>query len=277
MEIQSVVGGALRRLVRSWRSLAHAVGLLVFLCIGFAAVCQSPAYTAEQNSDVVTPEPEVNRPQEPPVTAPTPALSDGFDISAPELVVTSEDGILVSPGLDNSGSSKTVDERNDVSFDQAYVNSILSIVVALLFITAFCIMYFFRRATGEFSRHYLVLIVMLTTVFLLVLGYDEQQVAPAFGLLGTILGYIFGRASGSSSANGSSGGGTDGPPGGGGQPPSGQQGTVAGGQQGTVAGGQQGTVAGGQQGTVAGDQQGTAKNMQLPSESQDPLDKRETE
>jgi hypothetical protein len=55
-------------------------------------------------------------------------------------------------------------------------------------------MYFYKKTEGDFSRHFLVLVVVMTAVFLLVLGYDEQQVAPAFGLLGTILGYIFGKA-----------------------------------------------------------------------------------
>jgi hypothetical protein len=71
----------------------------------------------------------------------------------------------------------------------------LAIIIAAIIIGAFCLMYAFNRAANDFSRHYIVIVVVVSSIFLLVMGYSEQQVAPAFGLLGTILGYMFGRAS----------------------------------------------------------------------------------
>jgi hypothetical protein len=39
-------------------------------------------------------------------------------------------------------------------------------------------------------------IVIIATLFLVVAGYDDKTIAPAFGLFGGILGYVFGRGAG---------------------------------------------------------------------------------
>lgn len=39
----------------------------------------------------------------------------------------------------------------------------------------------------------LTIIVIIGTLFLVTAGYDDKSIAPAFGLFGAILGYIFGR------------------------------------------------------------------------------------
>lgn len=37
-------------------------------------------------------------------------------------------------------------------------------------------------------------IVIVSTLFLVVAGYDDKTIAPAFGLFGAILGYVFGKS-----------------------------------------------------------------------------------
>ncbi|WP_139311462.1 hypothetical protein [Desulfovibrio sp. DV] len=37
------------------------------------------------------------------------------------------------------------------------------------------------------------IIIIIVTVFLVVAGYNDQQIAPAIGLLGTIAGYLLGK------------------------------------------------------------------------------------
>jgi hypothetical protein len=38
------------------------------------------------------------------------------------------------------------------------------------------------------------IVVIMSTLFLVVSGYDDKTIAPAFGLFGGVLGYIFGRS-----------------------------------------------------------------------------------
>jgi len=50
-----------------------------------------------------------------------------------------------------------------------------------------------RRPPEEFARVFTVSLVIFAALFLIVAGYNEKQTAPVFGLLGTVLGYIFGK------------------------------------------------------------------------------------
>ena len=50
-----------------------------------------------------------------------------------------------------------------------------------------------RGSTDErFSRNFIILTVIFSSLFLIVAGYTERQTAPVFALLGTIIGYLFG-------------------------------------------------------------------------------------
>ncbi|QTL03404.1 hypothetical protein J5J86_22135 [Aquabacter sp. L1I39] len=84
--------------------------------------------------------------------------------------------------------------------DYFYWNTMMGVAIVTVFIVFFCLMHLFGRATGNFSRYFIVITAIGTTIFLMVMGYTEAQVAPAFGLLGTILGYIFGKQAGESEA-----------------------------------------------------------------------------
>src|SRR5262249_53950171 len=66
-----------------------------------------------------------------------------------------------------------------------------------------------ERRTEDFSRALIVVTVVTAALILVSAGYSDRQSAPAFGLLGTIVGYILGRMG---QARGNSGD----PPGGGG-------------------------------------------------------------
>jgi len=70
--------------------------------------------------------------------------------------------------------------------------------------------------TEEFVRAFMVVTIVFGALFLVVAGYSDEQTAPVFGLLGTIIGYIFGRYQ--SAATESEDGGPP-PAGGGGEKP----------------------------------------------------------
>jgi hypothetical protein len=47
--------------------------------------------------------------------------------------------------------------------------------------------------SDEFIKLFAFVIVAFSAIFLIVVGYTDSQVAPAYSLLGTIIGYVFGR------------------------------------------------------------------------------------
>jgi hypothetical protein len=53
----------------------------------------------------------------------------------------------------------------------------------------------------ELTRLFTVVMVIIAGLFLMTAGYDDKQVAPMFGLLGTLLGYIFGKSSSTDDSN----------------------------------------------------------------------------
>jgi hypothetical protein len=59
-----------------------------------------------------------------------------------------------------------------------------------------------KKPTGwdrELTRILTVILVIIAGLVLITAGYTDQQVAPMFGLLGTLVGYILGRSTSSSS------------------------------------------------------------------------------
>jgi len=49
------------------------------------------------------------------------------------------------------------------------------------------------RRLQDISRSLIVVMVIISSLVLITAGYSNEQVAPAFGLLGTIIGYMLGR------------------------------------------------------------------------------------
>jgi hypothetical protein len=49
------------------------------------------------------------------------------------------------------------------------------------------------KRTDEFVRVFAISLVIVASLVLIVAGYADSQIAPAFGLFGSIVGYLFGR------------------------------------------------------------------------------------
>jgi len=73
-----------------------------------------------------------------------------------------------------------------------YYLALLTAALGLIFIFLFYWSHRNRSDSPEFSRYYILLTVIFAAMFLIVAGYTEKQTAPVFGLLGTIVGYMFG-------------------------------------------------------------------------------------
>lgn len=58
-------------------------------------------------------------------------------------------------------------------------------------------MFGLRRSTNarpeDIARPIIVVTVITGTLMLITVGYNNEQIAPAFGLFGTIVGYMLGR------------------------------------------------------------------------------------
>ena len=55
----------------------------------------------------------------------------------------------------------------------------------------------FRKNTGwnqESTRVFVISVIVTAGLFLITAGYSDQQIAPMFGLLGTIVGYLLGKS-----------------------------------------------------------------------------------
>jgi hypothetical protein len=72
---------------------------------------------------------------------------------------------------------------------------LLTLALAVFMASILCAISWRSGLTEEFIRSFIVLVVVFAALFLIVAGYSEKQTAPVFGLLGTVVGYVFGRMS----------------------------------------------------------------------------------
>lgn len=84
--------------------------------------------------------------------------------------------------------------------------SLMTAGLGVFYVIMLCVMGWKEGITDIFVRVFSVSTVIFAALFLIVAGYDEKQTAPVFGILGTVLGYIFGRSEKSSSSSSSASG-----------------------------------------------------------------------
>lgn len=107
-----------------------------------------------------------------------------------------EKGEELDPGMHSEQlSGKSPDEWWSVT--DAMTMSAVVLVFAVFVLGAFA--WFFRGVKNEEKviDSYLITLIILSSLFLIVAGYNKDQVTPLVGLFGTIAGYILGKRSGS--------------------------------------------------------------------------------
>ncbi|WP_458386169.1 hypothetical protein [Rhizobium pisi] len=74
--------------------------------------------------------------------------------------------------------------------------NIIAAILAVLFALIYALFHWLGGAKAEewAARNLIVILIIGSAVFILTAGYDDKQAAPLFGLLGTMVGYLFGRA-----------------------------------------------------------------------------------
>ena len=83
-----------------------------------------------------------------------------------------------------------------------WLTCIISIVgISIIVLLIYSITRHTKPRPEDISRPVIVVTVILSTLILVTAGYSNEQIAPAFGLFGTIIGYILGRLSSPASAS----------------------------------------------------------------------------
>lgn len=73
--------------------------------------------------------------------------------------------------------------------------SIAVLVFGLFIIIAMTFLFYKQKADVEDSlKYFVVTLIIIGSLFLVTAGYGNQQIAPILGLLGTIAGYLLGKA-----------------------------------------------------------------------------------
>jgi hypothetical protein len=125
----------------------------------------------------------------------------------PSAVYAQEGGAAMNPvpeaGLENPVPAADPKTGSETDGPQAYITyktpyefylTAATVALGVLMGGLICILSFRESVNSEILRSFLLVMIIFSALFLIVAGYSEKQTAPVFGLLGTILGYMFGRA-----------------------------------------------------------------------------------
>ncbi len=73
--------------------------------------------------------------------------------------------------------------------------SVAVLVFGILVVAAQTILFYRQKADVEEAfKYFIVTLIIIGSLFLVTAGYGNQQIAPILGLLGTIAGYLLGKA-----------------------------------------------------------------------------------
>lgn len=75
--------------------------------------------------------------------------------------------------------------------------ALMTVVIGLAAMALVCFCFLFSNhlapKTDDFVKLFAFVVVVFSAMFLIAVGYNDSQTAPVYSLLGTIIGYIFGR------------------------------------------------------------------------------------
>ncbi len=73
--------------------------------------------------------------------------------------------------------------------------SVAVLIFGVLVVAAQTILFYRQKANVEEAfKYFIVTLIIIGALFLVTAGYGNQQIAPILGLLGTIAGYLLGKA-----------------------------------------------------------------------------------
>jgi hypothetical protein len=91
--------------------------------------------------------------------------------------------------------------------DASVVRTILVIIFGLAIVVAFIwgLKLLRDEQHNAFIRALVVIVIVIGSLILVTAGFTSQQIAPVFGLFGTIVGYMLGRVSSNDATNNNAG------------------------------------------------------------------------
>jgi len=101
-------------------------------------------------------------------------------------------GAAHAQGSDTSGLPASFNPIDTYSFQLSVLFIAFGLIVIGLQLLA--VRRISRITADDVARNCAITLIVVSSVALLVSGYSSAQVAPAFGLFGTIVGYLLGRA-----------------------------------------------------------------------------------
>jgi hypothetical protein len=111
-----------------------------------------------------------------------------------EDIVITDSSISDGNGLPNPGSSYNSKVIGPKSMTEIYLClGVLAFGLFLVFFTGIIAM---KKSTGwdsEVTRIFTVSVIVTAGLFLITAGYSDTQIAPMYGLLGTVVGYLLGK------------------------------------------------------------------------------------
>lgn len=174
--------------------------LLIFASLPLAAWAQDPMVGVEKNSDADSNLPENVPPPEAEVKQSANSLGfymlpdsptrEGKDMCGNPRGTTYGEGFRC-PNLEEQKGPY-------ITYKSPWEES-LTVIAALMaggFALLYCAFHVLGRGNLDewAARNFIVIAVVGSAVFVLTAGYDDKQAAPLYGLLGTLVGYLFGRA-----------------------------------------------------------------------------------
>ena len=119
------------------------------------------------------------------------ALYIGFSLQPAKAV----DGLPPAPDLKNPnvGSNLTTFFTNKTPYEFWLTCLICVFGLAVIYALLFGLRRSPNARAEDVARPIIVVTVITGTLMLITVGYNNEQIAPAFGLFGTIVGYMLGR------------------------------------------------------------------------------------
>lgn len=135
----------------------------------------------------------------PPPSAPSSLEAIGDDRRVIAQLSDAEDDIPKNP-VPQTAQAGTVVEQISYKTPWEFYLAGFTILLGIGFMALYCFAHRGTKLDHAFSRNFIILTVIFSALFLIVAGYSERQTAPVFGLLGTIVGYLFGAVAGKAQA-----------------------------------------------------------------------------
>lgn len=164
------------------RFICQSRSVMVALVVNVAAFSQAVGQqNAATNEDAVT----VNRSTNAP-----PSNSESGSLQTPEATAIALEGQKI-PSRNPDAPQAYVTYKTPYEF---YLTGLTVAIMAMATILL-CVMALRSAITPDFTRTFVIIVVVFASLFLITAGYSDKQAAPVYSLLGTIVGYIFGRMS----------------------------------------------------------------------------------